>query len=145
MAATGGPIEAARGKLTPRERQIAGITILLMLIGYLPGTTGEVIGGIVLTLVSLAVMAAIFLRLIPRQHEPDARPARVALILGVVAIVTILVFWTALPFAFGAGAIALGLIGRDIGAATGRQGHSTAAIVLGVLAIAIAFVALLFG
>jgi hypothetical protein len=149
MAATGGPLEAGRGRLTPRERRIAGIAVLLMLIampiGYLPGTTGEVIGGIVLTLLSLAVTAAIFLWLIPRQREPDARPTRIALILGIVAIVTVLVFWTALPFAFGAGAIALGLIGWDIGALTGRQGHSTAAIVLGALAIAIAFVALLFG
>ena len=151
MAATGGPLDADSRELTQRDRIIGGIAAVLLLIGmpvaYLGGntTTGDVIGLIVLTLLMLAAIAAVFLWLVPREEAVPGRPARTGLILGVVALLTVLVFWTGLPFPFGAGAIALGLVAQDAAGPSSTPGRAVAAISLGTLAIAIAFIALLFG
>jgi hypothetical protein len=151
MAATGGPADAGGPRLSTRDRAVAGVATLLLLIGmpvaYLGGrtTTGDVIGLIVLTLVMLAAIAAVFLSLVPR-HEARADDAtRTGLILGVAAAISVLVFWTGLPFPLGAGAIALGLVGQETADPTASTGRAVAAIVLGCVAIAIAFIALLFG
>jgi hypothetical protein len=131
-----------------RDRSIALVCAVLLVIGmpigYLPGSTGDTIGLIGLGLFSLALMAWIVLWLIPRERAAG-RAARTALILGVLALVTVLVFWTGIPFALGAGALALGLSARETGAASGGQGKATAAVVLGALAVVLSFVALLFG
>jgi hypothetical protein len=37
MAARGGPLEAGRGRLTPREREIAGLAIALAFVALLFG------------------------------------------------------------------------------------------------------------
>jgi hypothetical protein len=136
-----------------RDNAIAAAATLLLLIGmpvgYLSGntSTGDVIGMVVLTLVSLALMAGFFLRLIPRERAAlDAeRAARTALILGVVAVVALVVFWTGLPFPLGAAAAALGLSARDRGPAEAGRGKATAAVVLGALAVLLAFAGLLTG
>ena len=60
---------------------------------------------------SMAVTYMLLLRFVPgTESDPDGdnKPARRALILGVLAAVTILVFWTGLPFALGVPALALG-------------------------------------
>ncbi|OLE36182.1 MAG: hypothetical protein AUG48_08360 [Actinobacteria bacterium 13_1_20CM_3_68_9] len=121
-----------------------------MPIGYLGGntSTGDVIGLIVLTLVMLGLMAAIFQRLIPRQlaaADGVNRPARTGLVLGILAFITVVVFWTGLPFPLGAGAVALGLAGRELAPRAGDDGRATAAIVLGALAVLLSFIALLAG
>jgi len=59
--------------------------------------------------------------------------ARTSLILGVVAVVTIVGFWTGFPCVFGAAAIALGLGARQH---PGAQGPAVAGILLGALALA---------
>jgi hypothetical protein len=151
MAATGGPRDTGSRELTQRDRIIAAIAALLLLIGmpvgYLSGDTssGEVIGLIVLTLLMLAAIAAVFLWLVPREEAVPGRPARTGLILGIAALLTVLVFWTGLPFPLGAGAIALGLVAQDAAGPSNTPGRAVAAISLGTLAIAIAFIALLFG
>ena len=151
MAAAGGPLDAGRPELTSRERGIAGVTALFLLIGmpiaWIGGdvSAGQVVGMIAVTIVMLAALAAIFLWLVPRERAVPGRPARAGLILGIVAVVTVVVFWTGLPFPLGAGAIALGLIGREQATPSSGQGRATAAIALGTLAIVVAFVALLFG
>jgi hypothetical protein len=88
-------------------------------------------------------MAAIFLRLVPRERAAG-RAARTSLIMAIVAAVLIVVFWTGLPFPLAAGAVALGLSGRAAVPERGR-GRATAAIVLGALVLLVAFVGLLSG
>jgi hypothetical protein len=151
MGASGGPIDARGSELSTRDRAIGGAAALLLLIGmpvaYLSGktSTGDVIGLIVLTLVMLAAIAYVFLRLVP-QHEARADDAaRTGLILGVVSVIAVVVFWTGLPFPLGAGAIALGLVGQESAAPTAGKARAVAAVALGSIAIAIAFIALLFG
>jgi hypothetical protein len=145
-----GPTTARAGADT-RIAVVGAVLLLIgMPIGYLGGnnSTGDVIGLIVLTLVMLVLMAAIFQRLIPRQlaaADGVNRPARTGLILGILAFIAVLVFWTGLPFPLGAGAVALGLAGRELAPRAGDGGRATAALVLGGFAVLAAFLLLLVG
>jgi hypothetical protein len=133
-----------------RDRAIAGIAALLLLIGmpigWLSGntSTGDAIGFVVATLISLALIAGIFLWLLPRERAAG-RAARSALILAIISLVLIVVFWTGFPFGFAAGAVALGLSARGAAPQAGGQGKATVAIVLGALVMLLAFVGLLTG
>jgi hypothetical protein len=146
-------MEASQQQLqAPAERDgvIAGIAALLLLIGmpigWLSGdtSTGDAIGLVVATLISLALMVGIFLWLLPRERAAG-RAARTSLILAVVALVLIVVFWTGLCFGVAAGAVALGLSARAASRQTGGTGMATAAVVIGGLVILAAFVGLLTG
>jgi len=138
--------------VAPRDRNIAAACALLLLIsmpvGYLtddPGT-GDVIGLIVMVAVSLALMAWLILRFVPAQRAAAApRASRTALVLGVVAVILGVVFWTGLPFAVGAAAIALGLSLRETSDAAGGSGKATAGAALGAFAVLASFVLLLVG
>jgi hypothetical protein len=129
-----------------RDRTIAAVSSLLFLIGmpigWLPGSTGDTVGLIVIGLIVLGLMGGVILWLVPRERAAG-RASRTALVLGIAAFLTILVFWTGLPFPLGAGAIALGLSARE--ATTTGRGEPTAGIILGGFAILAAFVVLLIG
>jgi hypothetical protein len=133
-----GPADAA-GTVDSRDRTVAlGCALLLLIgmpVGYLSGDA-EVVGLIITVVVSLAIMAGLVLRLVPHERAAG-RTDRTALILGIVAVVVGVVFWTGLPFAVGAGAIALGLSGTD--------GRAKAGLGLGLLAVVASFVLLLVG
>jgi hypothetical protein len=132
-----------------RDRTIALVAAVLLLIGmpigWLPGSTGDVIGMIVIGLAVLAIMAVLMLWLVPRERLAQQRANRSALILGIVSILVGLVFWTGLPFAVGAAAIALGLSQRESTPEGQGRGMATAAVVLGGIAILATFVLLLIG
>lgn len=76
---------------------------------------------------SLLLALALFGWFIPRTD----RPARIGLIVGLLAILSLAAFWSGLPYVLGPAAVALGLLGR---ARSGSQSQATAAIVLGALA-----------
>jgi hypothetical protein len=145
-----GPARAP-ARADTRIALVAAVLLLIgMPIGYLGDntSTGDVIGLIVLTLVMLGLLAAIFRWLVPRAlgaAEGVNGPARTGLLLGVLALVTVVVFWTGLPFPLGAGAVALGLAGRELAPLAGDGGRATVAVVLGALALLLAFVGLLVG
>jgi hypothetical protein len=150
-ATPGGTPMGTSPQTAARDRNIGAACALLLLIGmpiaYLTDnpSTGDVIGLVVITAICLALLAWIVLWLVPRQCAgPTDRASRTALILGVVALVTCVVFWTGLPFPFGAGAIALGLSLRSESPAGGR-GKATAAVALGAFAVVASFVVLLVG
>jgi hypothetical protein len=145
------PMGGALAETGARDRNIAAASAVLLLIGMPIGwltdnpSTGDVIGFVVITLICLGLMAWIVLRLVPRQRAgPTERATRTALILGVLALVACAVFWTGLPFPFGAGAIALGLSLRSA-LPTGGRGKATAAVALGTFAVLASFVVLLVG
>ncbi len=89
----------------------------------------------VMLLVNAALGAFLFLRVIPRAIEagPDAARKR-ALIMGAVALVSVVAFWIGLPFTLGIAAVVLGNEARTRGAG----GAGTFGIALGVLAFAAA-------
>ena len=133
-----------------RDRAIAGVAVLLLLIGmpigWLGGgtSTGDAIAFVVATLISLALIAWIFLWLLPRERAAG-RAARSSLILAIVSVVLLVVFWTGLDFGVAAGALALGLSARSAAPEAGGKGKATVAIVLGALVLLVAFVGLLLG
>jgi hypothetical protein len=130
-----------------RDRTIAGVAAILLLIGMPVGwiggktTTGDVIGMIVAILIDLAVMAVLFVALLPRERAATHRTGRTALIMGIVSILLGGVFWTGLAIAVGAPAVALALTARE----RGRSAGVMVALVLGTIAVVASFVLLLIG
>jgi hypothetical protein len=133
-----------------RDRLIAGVAALLLLIGmpigWLSGdtSTGDAIAFVVALLISLGLLAAVFLWLLPRERAAG-RAARTSLTLAIVSVVLLVVFWTGFCFALAAGAVALALSARDAGPEAGGRGKATVALVLGALVMLVAFVGLLIG
>ena len=89
---------------------------------------------VVMLLVNGALGAFLFLRVIPRAIEAGPEnAAKRAVIMGVVAAVTVVAFWLGLPFTVGIAAALLGNEARK----RGGGAPATIAIVLGVLAVAV--------
>jgi hypothetical protein len=138
------PYDGPSAATAPHDRTIAVASAVLVLIGlpvaWLGGntSTGDVIGMIVAIAVVLGLMAAGFLWLLPRERAASHRTARTALVLGVLAVITGLVFWTGIPLAIGATAVALALPLRS-------EGRAATALVLGAIGLIGSFVLLLVG
>jgi Family of unknown function (DUF6410) len=75
-----------------------------------------------------------------RDPDRDNKPARRALILSVLSVVTLAFFWTGLPFALGVPALALAGTGRARAPQEGHAGQATSAAILAALAIVVAIV-----
>lgn len=78
----------------------------------------------------LVVIAGVFGLLVPwaLQDGREGRQARIGLLLGVVAWISGVVFWTMAPVVFGAAAALIGYVGKRRGQS---KGMTIAAIVLG--------------
>jgi uncharacterized membrane protein YfcA len=143
------PVDAAPATVAQRDRNLALISALLLLIGmpvgWLPGSTSDVIGMCVISVIVLALLAGVMLWLVPRERRASHRASRSALILGIVSIVVGGVFWTGLPFAFAPAAIALGLSQRESTPEGQSRGMATAGVALGAFAAVASFVLLLIG
>ena len=85
--------------------------------------------------VSLLVAIGLFGWAIPRT----ARPAHTGLVVGTIAVLSVAVFWTGLPYVLGPAAVILGQLGR---ARSETRVPATIAVVLGALATAGAIAAL---
>jgi hypothetical protein len=109
---------------------------------------GDVVGWLIVSAVASVIAAVLLMRLVPASEtEPSAdnKPARRALILGVLSVITIAVFWTGLPFALGVPALVLAATGRARAPQEGHGGQATAAAVLAALAIVLSIVACITG
>ena len=107
----------------------------------------EVVAWIVVCIVDSLILAALLLRFVPAtESETDGNaPARRALVLGVAALITVVVFWTALPIVLGIPALVLGAEGRARAATQGHLGEATAGMVLGGFAVVATVVLLVTG
>ncbi len=132
-----------------RDRNLALVSALMLLIGmpvgWLPGSTSDVIGMCVISLIVLALLAGMILWLVPRERRASHRTSRTALILGLLSILAGGVFWKGLPFAIAPGAIALGLSQRESIPDGEGRGMATAGVALGGFAAVASFVLLLIG
>ena len=91
----------------------------------------------VVTLAACIVVAAVlFGWAIPRTEQPG----RAGVIAGALAVLSLPVFWTGLPYVLGPAAIVFGLLGRT---RPGGRGVATAAVILGLLATVAAAVGLI--
>jgi hypothetical protein len=107
----------------------------------------EVVAWIVVCIVDSLILAALLLRFVPAtESETDGNaPARRALVLGAAALITVVVFWTALPIVLGIPALVLGAEGRARSATQGQAGEATAGMVLGGFAVLATVVLLVTG
>jgi hypothetical protein len=128
----------------------AGIIVVSTAFGYwILASSGdkEVVGWIIVSIAASLIAAALLLRFVPAtEAELDGNaPARRALVLGVLALITVAVFWTALPIALGVPALVLGAEGRARSATSGQGGEATAGALLGGIAALAAVVILIAG
>jgi len=74
----------------------------------------DVAGFVIVAVVAIAISAFLTLWLVPREEDQAGahRPARTSLILGILAFLTLIGFWTGLPFALGVPALYLGAVGQ---------------------------------
>jgi hypothetical protein len=125
-------VESIR-RLTPPQLLIgaAALIVIGLAFAYLLDVGGnddggaDVAGFVIVTVVAIAISAFLELWLIPREEDQAGahRPARTSLILGILAFVTLVGFWTGLPFVLGVPALYLGALGQ----ARAREGRSAPA------------------
>jgi hypothetical protein len=140
---------------TLSRRTLAAATAVLIFaalaFGYLSNdddSEGDVVGWLIVGAVASVIAALLLMRFVPAtESDPDGanKPARRALILSLLAVVTIAIFWTGLPFALGIPALALAATGRARAPQEGHGGQATAAAVLAAFAIVLAIVACITG
>jgi hypothetical protein len=128
---------------------LVGISILIVIAELfansilLAGDDDASVGGwIGLSLFGIAVTAVLLLVAVPRLPREHRRTA--VLGFGIGAVVTCAIFWSALPFALGAAAIAAAAPDDDTAEGT-AEAPTTAGVLLGVLAIIAAFVFCIIG
>jgi hypothetical protein len=98
----------------------------------------EPVAYVIVSLVTTAIAWVLLNRLAPRVESRTDRnePARVGLILAILAFVTGIAFWTGLPFALGVPALYLGIVGTERAKAGGEGGgQARAAAVIAIVAI----------
>ena len=127
-----------------RNERLVGALSVLVAIGSLAVanfvTEGENGGAgpfIVTSVIAIVAAAVLFGRVVPSAIE-GPRPARTALVLAALTILTGVVFWTGLPQVLGPAAIVLGL-------AAPRSGESVAAVAIGSLAYVASLVGCVVG
>jgi hypothetical protein len=128
--------------------QVMVVTAAIIMIAEL--FANEIIGGdeadaggwIGLSAFGIAVMALLVLVVVPRV-APDQRRSW-TLGLGVAAIITCAVFWSALPFAFGAATLVAASPGEENPGETGPA-PASAGVILAALSYVVAFVLCIVG
>jgi hypothetical protein len=132
----------------PRVNLLIGISVVILLAmlfanvltsGDGERSVGQFIG---FSIFGIALSAVLVLVAVPRIPEEHRRTA--VLGFGIGAIVTLLLFWSTLPFALGVAAIAAAGPGDDSPRGT-KPAPTTAGVLLGVLAIVAAFIFCLVG
>lgn len=138
---------------TPRTTiLIVGAVILFvsMAFGYwlnVGDDDKEVVAWLVVCAVGTLIMAGLLLRFVPAtESEADGNaPARRALVLGAVALITCVAFWTGLPIVIGIPALVLAAEGRARAGTHEHGAEATAGAVLGGFAVLATVVVLIAG
>jgi hypothetical protein len=132
---------------TPRTTLAALTAVLIfvaLLFGYVLDVTGneegdaDIAGWLIVSAIASAIAAALLLRFVPASESEagtDNTPARRGLVLAVASLVTIVAFWTGLPFALGVPALVLAAEGRARSPQQGRNAEATAALVIAGFAV----------
>jgi hypothetical protein len=133
----------------PRLQLLIGISIVILVAELFANEIvlgdegdGDAAGWIGLSLFGIALSAVLLLVAVPRIRGENRRTAVLAF--GIGAVVTTVVFWSALPFALGAAALAAAAPGDDAPEGD-APAPSTAGVVLAVLAIVAAFIFCIIG
>jgi hypothetical protein len=133
----------------PRTTLLLGISVLIVIAELFANAIvlggdddASVAGWIGLSVFGIAVAAVLVLVVVPKLRRDQRRMAVLAF--GGGAVVTCAIFWSALPFALGAAALAAAGPGDDSPEGD-APAPSTAGVLLAVLAIVAAFVLCIVG
>jgi hypothetical protein len=133
----------------PRTTLLLAISVLIVIAELFANAIvlagdedASVAGWIALSLFGIAVTAVLVLVVVPKLRRDQRRTAVLAF--GGGAVVTCAIFWSALPFALGAAALAAAGPGDDTPEGD-APAPSTAGVLLAVLAIVAAFVLCIVG
>jgi hypothetical protein len=133
----------------PRTQLLVAISIVILIAELFANeivlggdSDGDVGGWIGLSLFGIALSAVLVLVAVPRLRGDNRRTAVLAF--GIGAVVTCVVFWSALPFALGAAALAAAAPEDDTPEGE-APAPSSAGVLLAVLAIVAAFILCLVG
>lgn len=133
----------------PRTQLLVGISIAILIAELFANELilgdegdGDVAGWVGLSLFGIALTAVLVLVVVPRLSGDRRRTAVLAF--GIGAVVTCVVFWSAIPFALGAAALAAAAPEDDTPEGE-APAPSSAGVLLAVLAIAAAFILSLVG
>jgi hypothetical protein len=132
-ASAAGPVD--RNRLLGIGAAASILHLLLMIPGYNEDGDFDAAAWVVVLLISLVVSLALFLFVVPRANPVTA------LVLGVVALLSVLVFWAGLTLPLAAAGWFSAWRAREAGP---RSGLVTAALALSVVA-AVAVVAIIIG
>jgi hypothetical protein len=120
------------------------IGVILLAFGYLGADEGENgdARGYVVILVILVIVGYLAWRYVVQPETAGAGSARAALVLGVVALLTGLLYWVGLAWVLGPAAIALGTMVRErLATGTGQNAQeATIGVALGWAGLTIATV-----
>jgi hypothetical protein len=109
------------------------LAIVLLAIGAYSGDDDDTGYFLVASAIALAVAVVLFLGIVPRI----TRPGLGGLIIGILAVVSLVVFWLGLPSPLAGAAAVLGLAARDSGSEVGK---GNAALALAAIAVVAAVV-----
>ena len=116
----------------PRRTEIAAasvvLAVVLLAIGAYGGDDDDTGYFIVASLIALVTAAVLHWVVLPRI----GRPGLGALIIAILAVVSIVVFWLGFPTVLAGGAVVLALVARREGA---EPGKASAALALAALAV----------
>jgi hypothetical protein len=116
------------------------VSAILTAIGTYSGTDSHQTRQFLVVLaVTLAVTAILFVGVVPRFDGS----ARAALVLGILAVVSVLVFWLGVPVPVAAAATFIALTARE--REDQSRGETTAALALSALAVVLAAIAAFVG
>jgi hypothetical protein len=135
----------------PRPALAAGTAVFIfvaLFFAYVLDLTsngnGDVSGWLFVSVVASLIAAALLLRYVPNAESDsdlDNKPARRALLLAILALISFPAFWLGLPFVFGVPALVLAAEGQARAADQGRGGEAVAAAAVALLAIVSALAA----
>jgi hypothetical protein len=114
------------------------LAIVLLAIGAYSGDDDDTGYFLVASAIAIAVAVVLFWGIIPRIR----RPGLGGLIIGILAVVSLVVFWLGLPSPLAGAAAVLGLAARESGSEAGK---GNAALVLAAIAIVAAVVLAVIG
>ncbi len=114
------------------------LAIVLLAIGAYSGDDDDTGYFLVASAIAIAVAIVLFWGIIPRIR----RPGLGGLIIGILAVVSLVVFWLGLPTPLAGAAAVLGLAARESGSEAGK---GNAALVLAAIAVVAAVVLAVVG
>jgi hypothetical protein len=130
----------------PRTQLLVGMAVLILIAelfaNEIIGGDADVGGWVGLSLFGIAVMALLVLVVVPRIPAGSRRSWTLGL--GVAAVITCVVFWSALPFAIAAATFVAAAPGEEDPGETGPA-PASAGVILAALATIAAFILCLVG